>query len=234
MRIIFTEFAVDIYFYFDILLPHILVCNMFISRYHGKLKVWASSVKFKSSIIASTSFLQSFVMIDKIVVKLEQLQCFRPFRVNYNLKVGAERLNFATIHWPTFASRTMLITWKFGYGQTFFPSNEEVEQTFVFKSAFTPLLAKNVDQCCNAILDYLAPAFREGVVVKSGNALPHMLTKPTWREEYARGHKLFIFLALGEKFYCKEALFLTSALCFHKLPNNASYTIQPLSTNNDD
>ena len=76
MWIIFTKFAVDIYFYFDILLPHILVCNIFISRYHGKLKVWASSVKFKSSIITSTSFLQSFVVIDKIVVKLEQLQCF--------------------------------------------------------------------------------------------------------------------------------------------------------------
>ena len=143
-------------------------------------------------------------MIDKIVVKLEQLQCFRPFRVNYNLKVGAERLNFATIHWLTFAGRAMLITWKFGCGQIFSPSNEEVEQTFVFKSAFPPLLANNVDQCCTTILDYLAPALREGVVVKRGNALPHMLTKPTRREEYATGHKLFISFVLADNFIVKR------------------------------
>ena len=158
----------------------------------------------------------------------------QPFRVNYNLKVRAERLNFASIHWLTFAGSTMLITWKFSCGQTFSPSNEEVEQTFVFKSAFPPFMANNVDQCCNAILDYLDSALREGVVEKRGNALPHMLRKPTRRDEYSRGHKLFIFFVLGEKFYCKAELFSTSASCFNKLPNNAPYTIQPLSTNNDD
>ena len=46
----------------------------------------------------------------------------------------------------------------------------------VFQSAFPPLLAKNVDQCCTTILDYLAPELRD-VVVKRGNALPHMLNE---------------------------------------------------------
>ena len=46
----------------------------------------------------------------------------------------------------------------------------------VFQSVFPPLLSKNVNLCCTTILDYLAPTLRD-VVVKRGNALPHILNE---------------------------------------------------------